>query len=80
MGNFKMDWEFRAAEQGNIALTGEIELPESGEFTVAIACGGSCQSTVAKVLQSLSEPFQSHRERYVHQWQRAVINPLITDN
>ena len=58
MGNFKMDWEFRSAEQGNIALTGEITLPDSGEFTIAIACGGSYQSTAAKVLQSLAEPFE----------------------
>ncbi len=41
MDNFKMDWEFRAAEKGNVALTGEINLPASGEFTIAIACGGS---------------------------------------
>jgi len=75
MDNFKMDWEFRTAELGNICLTGEIELPESGEFTIGIACGGSYQSTVAKLLQSLAKPFKSHRERYVQQWQRAVINP-----
>ena len=24
MRNFKLDWEFRAAENGNIALTGEV--------------------------------------------------------
>jgi hypothetical protein len=41
MSNFKMDWEFRTAEEGNIALTGEIDLPSSGEFTIAVACGGS---------------------------------------
>ncbi len=75
MGNFKMDWEFRRAEEGNIALTGEITLPDSGEFTIAIACGGSYQSTAAKVLQSLAEPFETHREGYVRQWQRAVVNP-----
>jgi len=75
MGNFKMDWEFRAAERGNIALTGEIPLPSSGEFTVAVACGGSYQSTAAKLLQSLAEPFETHRQRYVRQWQRAVVNP-----
>src|SRR2546427_2270555 len=75
MSNFKMDWEFRGAEGGNIALTGEIDLPSSGEFTIAIACGGSYQSTAAKLLQSLAEPFESHREGYVRQWQRAVVNP-----
>src|SRR5213080_4994846 len=75
MSNFKMDWEFRTAEGGNIALTGEIDLPGDGEFTIAIACGGSYQSTAAKLLQSLAEPFESHREGYVRQWQRAVVNP-----
>ncbi|HVK57572.1 MAG TPA: glycoside hydrolase family 15 protein [Candidatus Kapabacteria bacterium] len=73
--NFKMDWEFRKAERGNIALTGEIDLPPNGEFTIAVACGGSYPSTAAKVLQSLAEPFESHRERYARQWQRAVVNP-----
>jgi glucoamylase len=75
MDNFKMDWEFRAAEQGNIALTGEIEPPASGEFTIAIAFGGSYQSTVAKLLQSMADPFETHRQGYVRQWQRAVVNP-----
>jgi glucoamylase len=32
MHNFKMDWQFQEAEKGNIALTGEINLPGSGEF------------------------------------------------
>jgi glucoamylase len=73
--HFKMDWDFRKAEKGNIALTGEIDLPASGEFTIAVACGGSYPSTAAKLLQSLAEPFESHRERYVRQWQRAVVNP-----
>src|SRR2546429_3378779 len=75
MSNFKMDWEFRTAEGGNIALTGEIDLPGSGEFTIAIACGGSYQSTAAKLLQSLAEPSESHRAGYVRQWHRAVVNP-----
>src|SRR5882672_2903620 len=75
MSNFKMDWEFRTAERGNIALTGAIDLVSSGEFTIAIACGGSYQSTAAKLLQSLAEPFESHRRGYVRQWQRAVVNP-----
>jgi glucoamylase len=61
--NFKMDWEFRKAEKGNIALTGEVDLPESCEFTIAVACGGSYPSTAAKLLQSLAEPFDSHRQR-----------------
>jgi glucoamylase len=74
MHHFKMDWNFRSAPDGNIALTGEIDLPDSGEFTVAIALGRSYQSSATKLFQSLAEPFAEKREDYVRQWQRALIN------
>src|SRR5437773_312751 len=75
MHNFKMDWQFRTAPNGNIALTGEVDLPESGKFTIAVALGRSYQSSATKLFQSLAEPFEEKREGYVRQWQRAVINP-----
>ena len=53
MHDFKMDWEFRKAENGNIALTGEINLPENGEFMIAVAFGRSYQTTAIKLFQSL---------------------------
>ncbi|MGE5711373.1 MAG: glycoside hydrolase family 15 protein [Nitrospira sp.] len=75
MTHFKMDWEFRAAGPGNLALTGEI-VPQGGDpFTIAIAFGDSSQSTVAALLQSLAEPFEVHREAFVRQWQRPVVTP-----
>jgi glucoamylase len=75
MRDYKMDWEFRSAENGNIALTGEIDLPDNNEFMTAVAFGGSYQTTATKLFQSLSEPFEQHAERYVAQWQRATVNP-----
>jgi glucoamylase len=75
MNHFKMDWEFPDAENGNIALTAEIDLPADGEFTVAVAFGRSYQSAVTKLFQSLADSFESHRQAYVRQWQRAVVNP-----
>jgi len=75
MRDFKMDWEFRTAEQGNIALTGEVVVPDSGEFMLAVAFGRSYQSAATKLFQSLAEPLESHRQGYVRQWQRAVVNP-----
>ena len=75
MNNFKMDWEFRKAENGNIALTGEINLPESGKFTMAVAFGRSYQTTAIKLFQSLAEPFAMHAKRYINQWQRSVVDP-----
>ena len=75
MHNFKMDWEFKAAENGNIALTAEVELRDDSEFTVAVALGRSYQSAATKLFQSLAEPFELKRESYIRQWQRAVIDP-----
>src|ERR1043166_1707563 len=75
MNNFKMDWELHAAESGNIALTGEIDLHGGDEFKIAISLGETYQSTVAGLLQSLAQPFDVHREAYVRQWQRTVVNP-----
>ena len=73
--NFKMDWEFRAAENGNIALTGEIDPRRGHEFIVAVALGQSYQSTAAKLLQSLADPFEKHREAYLRQWKRTAADP-----
>ncbi|HEY2680754.1 MAG TPA: glycoside hydrolase family 15 protein [Candidatus Udaeobacter sp.] len=75
MRHFKMEWEFQAAENGNIALTAEIDLPENGEFTIAVGFGRSYQGAATKLFQSLADPFESHRQAYVRQWQRAVVNP-----
>jgi glucoamylase len=73
--HFKMDWEFRTAGPGNIALTGELMPPGGDPFTIGVGFGGSCQSTVAKLMQSLAEPFEAHRDAYVRQWQRTVVKP-----
>ncbi|PYL61464.1 MAG: glucoamylase [Verrucomicrobia bacterium] len=80
MRNFRMEWEFPAAENGNIALTGEIDLRDGSEFTIAVAFGRSYQSAATKLFQSLANPFESHRDAYVRQWQRAVVDPKFDFN
>ncbi len=79
MNNFKMDWEFCAAEDGNIALTGEIDLQRGNEFTIAIALGHSYQSAAANLLQSLAIPFDLHRESYirVHRSGASFFDPWV---
>jgi glucoamylase len=74
MDNYRMDWEFFSALDGNIALTGEISLNDTNEFTIAVAFGGSSQSTVTKLLQSISDPFEVHETTYIRQWQRTLLN------
>jgi glucoamylase len=75
MNHFRMAWQFAVAENGNIALTGEIDLRSSQEFTIGIGFGDSYQSAATNLLQSLATPFDSHRETYIHQWQQTVVNP-----
>jgi glucoamylase len=68
--NFKMDWEFDRAENGNIALMGEIDLSRGAEFTLGIAFGDSQHAAVSILTQSLATQFAHSRNRFVEQWQR----------
>ncbi|PWU13483.1 MAG: glucoamylase, partial [Verrucomicrobia bacterium] len=72
MDNFQMDWEFQRAEDGNIALTAEIDLSRGPEFVLGVAFGRSAQSASTKLLQSLAIPFEKHREQFIKQWQRTL--------
>ena len=76
--NFQMDWEFDCAPDGNIALTGELDLSRAREFTLGLAFGGSQHHAVSKLFQSLSTPFAEHARRYSEQWARssAGVRPL----
>jgi glucoamylase len=68
--NFKMDWAFDRAENGNIALTGEVDLSRGMQFTLGVAFGHSPHSASAHLLQAFATPFDRQRETYVRQWQR----------
>ena len=75
---FKMDWEFTSAPDGNIALTGELDLSHTREFTLGLAFGNSQHRAIANLLQCLGTPFQEHLERYKRQWDGATshLKPL----
>ncbi len=68
--NFKMDWEFDEAVDGNIALIGEIDLSGGMQFTLGVGFGRTPQSACAHLLQAFATPFADQREKYVSQWQR----------
>jgi glucoamylase len=69
--NFKMDWEFTSAPDGNIALTGELDLSKTREFTLGLAFGNSEHRAIANLLQSLGTPFEEHLQRYKREWDEA---------
>ncbi|HEV2170409.1 MAG TPA: glycoside hydrolase family 15 protein, partial [Candidatus Binatus sp.] len=76
--NFKMDYQFAAALDGNIALTAEIDLRKGYSFTLGMGFGRELNRAVTTLYQSLAEPFAMHRSRFLEQWERAMhhIAPL----
>lgn len=76
--NFKMDYEFDRAEDGNIAVMGEIDVSESDQFTVGIAFGDSRHAATTKLTQSLAITFVQHHARFMEQWHRICggLEPL----
>ncbi len=68
--NFQMDWEFDCALAGNVALTGELELNGSREFTVGLALGDGLHSAATTLFQALGITFTEQRRRYREQWNR----------
>jgi glucoamylase len=70
--HLQMKWNFGQAIDGNIALTGEINVATCREFTIAIALGDGPHAAVAGMMQTLSTPFALHRKRFIEQWHRAA--------
>ncbi|MGE5138525.1 MAG: glycoside hydrolase family 15 protein, partial [Rudaea sp.] len=69
--NMEMDWEFDCAPDGNIALTGELDLECGREFTLCLAFGQGLHDAVTALFQSLGIPFEEQKARFVEQWERA---------
>jgi len=69
--NFAMDWEFDAAEDGNIALTGQLDIGVAQEFVLGLAFGDSLHNALSTLSQSLGLPFTEHKRQFVAQWKGA---------
>ncbi|MGH7906405.1 MAG: glycoside hydrolase family 15 protein, partial [Candidatus Binataceae bacterium] len=69
--NFKLNYQYAAANHGNIALTGEVDLRRGYHFTLGLAFGHSLHRAVTTLFQSLGLPFQQHKDRFLEQWSRA---------
>jgi glucoamylase len=72
--NFKLDWEFASAPDGNVALTAEIDLPEDQHFTLGLAFGNGMHRAVTCLYQALGVPFAQHSARFIEQWSRACTH------
>jgi len=67
--NFRMKWEYDRAENGNIALTAEIDLFAcGGEFLLALGFGGIWAEAGQHVISSLFSPYETTRAEYIFHW------------
>lgn len=76
--NRRMTYEFNSADNGNIALTGELDIAESHDFVLGLSLGNSLHSAVTRLFQALSMDFEKSKKRYNQQWERGLegIEPL----
>ena len=67
--NFRMDWDYDAAYDGNIAVTAQID-PSRGPFTVGLAFGDTCHRAIANLIQALAAPWDETLGHFRAEWRR----------
>ncbi len=78
--HFQMEWEYTRAENGNIALTGEIDLAAcNGEFVRALGFGAIWSEAGQQTRSTLVEDYDETRSQYVSQWKKWQTTLLKLD-
>lgn len=75
----KMSWNYERARNGNVALTGEILVPDdSGAFVLALGFGSNAAEAASLAAASLVAGFDRARDEYVREWQswQASLRPI----
>ena len=75
----QMLWEYDHAEDGNLALTAEIDLAAcNGEFTLALGFGLTPAEASLRARSSLENGFEVARDAYISEWknwQNTLMSP-----
>jgi glucoamylase len=70
--NLTLDWEYGAAYDGNIAVTGQIDLSRGTAFTLGLAFGDTRHRAITNLFQSLVTPFPDNLRRFRDEWNRTA--------
>jgi glucoamylase len=69
--NKRMSWSWERAENGNIALTGQVDLDAcAGEMVLSLGFGKTPSEAGNRALASLFDDFSAVKGRYIEEWQR----------
>jgi glucoamylase len=79
--NFQLTQQYSRAENGNVALTGEIDLSSGGEFVLALGFGGIWAEAAEQARASLLDDYNGLFRDYVSQWRnwQKGLMPLDRD-
>lgn len=79
--HFEMRWEYTRAENGNVALTGEIDLAAcGGEFLLALGFGGIWAEAGQQARSTLLEPYAELLDHYAWHWKNWQDHLLKLDD
>ena len=77
--NYRMTWSYAQAVNGNVALTGEIDLHAcGGEFLLAIGFGDIWSEAGQQALSSILDGFEPAKTEYMRRWEnwQSMLLPL----
>ncbi|MGH2563934.1 MAG: glycoside hydrolase family 15 protein, partial [Ginsengibacter sp.] len=66
----EMQWEYTQADNGNIALTAEIDISENTEFFLALSFGRNVNEASNHARGSLLDGFEYLQKEYIHGWEK----------
>ncbi len=75
--HFELTQLYDHALDGNVALTGELDLRGRSEVTVGLAFGDHLHHATSTLFQSLGVSFAHNRARFIDQWHRAAKEALL---
>lgn len=78
----QMAWEFERAENGNVALMGEIDLEEinGNSFVVALGFGRNPEEAGQRARASIFESFDSVKAQFILEWEAWQKKLYVTEN
>ena len=66
----KMEWDYTHADNGNIALTGEIDISANQNFVLAISFGRNAEEAAGHAWGSILDGFESAKKAYIEKWEQ----------
>ena len=70
--NLTLDWQYDAAYDGNIAVTGADRSARGTDFTLGLAFGDTRHRAITTLFQSLVTPFDDSLQRFREEWGRTA--------